>query len=707
MSDLNREYTTGDGRSITVAEVAKTWRSCVGCLVPAKGKIRKVRDGEFTISCGFKAVDSDAKEQKRIVRDCFVSAKGQGTIDCVSNLSDAHRIDELAHIITDDGNLSALLKDKNNSESKERQILEIWSASEHLKTLIVSEVESHGQICVDEVFSSISWNRCEPYNKLMYICQAKSPKNISFFANKYDAQPGLEYMHKEDWGECLTGIEHTLVACLEVNDFNIQVIEVGGYSLADAQWFDNDEKVITVGYKEQPRRLGLVYCDNRESEIFVHDWASKSILIRLSSETLSFSNPRVNNALNAFVYLSNPKFGSHKHTKKLHLYPLKTQKSVNLINDSELCIEELPKQCFSTDDKNIIFVTCDELGRSLNMVDIEKVAIKKLEFPINGVNILDFSNDLILAYGSDINIMPTMYIASLNEHIAWHHLDGCVCLDDLTATPHLIPLEDGTEKISAIIVEPNLEKLQRDYKKSGESLIKSPDDLPTIVLVHGGPNANFHQVFMAPLLFFARLGLKCLMINYRGSYGVSEKHLKMLCGNIGRMDIDDCLYGIRHFVHKGLINPKKLIISGGSHGGFIAAHLSCQDEFKFTSAVLRNPVIDLTSMLQTSDIPDWVAAEGLDLDFDHKWTTTLEQLVRLSEVSPTAKVDRANVPSLVILGNSDRRVVMSQGMIWLNALKARGIETCCKVYPDKHQLQNPETSADSNITAVLWILDHL
>lgn len=55
-----------------------------------------------------------------------------------------------------------------------------------------------------------------------------------------------------------------------------------------------------------------------------------------------------------------------------------------------------------------------------------------------------------------------------------------------------------------------------------------------------------------------------------------------------------------------MVDPDHAIISGGSHGGFITAHLTSRYPELFTAACMRNPVVDLVGTAAGgSDIPDW------------------------------------------------------------------------------------------------------
>lgn len=97
-----------------------------------------------------------------------------------------------------------------------------------------------------------------------------------------------------------------------------------------------------------------------------------------------------------------------------------------------------------------------------------------------------------------------------------------------------------------------------------------------------------------------------LLVNYRGSIGAGEKSVHFLLGRIGDTDVSDCILATKEAIKKyECIDENKLILCGGSHGGFLVTHLSGQYPDMFKAVIARNPVTDVATMSVISDIPDW------------------------------------------------------------------------------------------------------
>lgn len=94
------------------------------------------------------------------------------------------------------------------------------------------------------------------------------------------------------------------------------------------------------------------------------------------------------------------------------------------------------------------------------------------------------------------------------------------------------------------------------------------DRPPLLVISHGGPTGATDNVLKLPIQFWTSRGIAVLDVNYGGSTGYGRAYRMRLNDNWGIVDIDDCCNGARFLVAQGLADGKRLIIRGGSAGGY-------------------------------------------------------------------------------------------------------------------------------------------
>jgi acylaminoacyl-peptidase len=133
--------------------------------------------------------------------------------------------------------------------------------------------------------------------------------------------------------------------------------------------------------------------------------------------------------------------------------------------------------------------------------------------------------------------------------------------------------------------------------------------------------------------------------------------MNTLLGNIGVNDVADCgeltLKALSTF--GDVIDPARVGVYGGSHGGFLSGWLIGHQKYKdlFKVACLWNPVLNMNYMAASTDIPDWITA--CTEDKMHDWNSELPVNL-LHSRSPISQVSNVTVPCLLIVGDSDLRV---------------------------------------------------
>jgi acylaminoacyl-peptidase len=230
---------------------------------------------------------------------------------------------------------------------------------------------------------------------------------------------------------------------------------------------------------------------------------------------------------------------------------------------------------------------------------------------------------------------------------------------------------------------------------------------PLAVYIHGGPHGAFIASFELYMASLCLCGYSILLVNYRGSTGFGQDSIESLLGKIGRQDMDDVQSVAEQVASSGAVDKEKVVVIGGSHGGFLTAHAISQFPEFYRAAVARNPVINIASMVGVTDIPDWSFTE-VGLQFDVKKLPSAEIYGEMLKKSPIVNVDRIKTPLLLLVGGKDLRVPPFQSLEMKKALDSRGLPVKMLWYPDcSHPITDVKSEADAFVNIVKWFNDHL
>lgn len=257
---------------------------------------------------------------------------------------------------------------------------------------------------------------------------------------------------------------------------------------------------------------------------------------------------------------------------------------------------------------------------------------------------------------------------------------------------------DGTAFLMAILPQRERVTWVAPDGLEMEGLLTAPDGggpHALIVLVHGGPVWAFQDAWprtTVPLL--VSRGYAVFQPNPRGSTGHGQKFAGMVVGDMGGDDALDILSGIDALVARGVADPERIGVTGGSYGGFLSCWLPVRDQ-RFKAAVAVSPVTDWYSQHFNSNIGHW------DTDF-------LKDLPerpggRYHHRSPVLHADRVTTPTLLTAGQNDRCTPPGQAIELYRALRSRGIDTEVVIYPEEgHGVRNLPAGIDLLTRTVAW-----
>jgi dipeptidyl aminopeptidase/acylaminoacyl peptidase len=204
---------------------------------------------------------------------------------------------------------------------------------------------------------------------------------------------------------------------------------------------------------------------------------------------------------------------------------------------------------------------------------------------------------------------------------------------------------------------------------------------PLVVRVHGGPALASYPLFPAnPERYDAVLSHEGYFVfepNARGSYGQGEAFTRANVRDFGYGDLRDILRGIDAVLKTAPIDPKRVGITGWSYGGYMTMWALTQTN-RFRAAVAGAGVSDWLSYYGTNNINTWMLPYfGASVYDDPKV---------YEKSSPLTFIRKVRTPTLIVGGDRDAEVPITQSYEYWKALKTLGVKTEFVVYPDEGHL---------------------
>jgi dipeptidyl aminopeptidase/acylaminoacyl peptidase len=204
------------------------------------------------------------------------------------------------------------------------------------------------------------------------------------------------------------------------------------------------------------------------------------------------------------------------------------------------------------------------------------------------------------------------------------------------------------------------------YPPQNRDFTGPPGDRPPLVVrSHGGPTAATTAQLRLEYHYWTSRGIALVDVNYGGSTGYGRAYRERLSGQWGIVDRDDCANAARYLVERGLADPQRLAIRGGSAGGYTTL---CALTFRgdFRAGASYYGVSDLEALAR-----DTHKFESRYLDKLVGPYPQRRELYR--ERSPIHFTDRLSCPVILFQGLEDKVVPPSQAEIMVEALRRKGL----------------------------------
>ena len=389
----------------------------------------------------------------------------------------------------------------------------------------------------------------------------------------------------------------------------------------------------------------------------------------------------------AYRAMARPGFEADKYS--LFLYDLNNQKTSNLTEKLDISVNDI----LWSPDNSTVYISFQDKGRiSLGKISLKN---KKFEKILHGHTI---SSPCISSDGKKLIFLKQ----------GFNHPTDIFSFD--LRTEKVIPLTATNKKLLSKLEMNSAEEFWFDGAEQDKVhgfLVKPPSfdpskKYPLVMLIHGGPQGafsdNFHYRWNAQM--FAAPGYVTALINFHGSTGYGQSFTDSITGDWGGKPYEDIMNGLDHLLSRyNFIDKNRLAAAGASYGGYMVNWIEGHTT-RFSCLISHAGVYDLRSMHGATEelwFPEWEfkGTPWSNKEMYEKW-------------SPSFFVQNFKTPCLVIHGQRDFRVPVTQGFQFFTALQRMNVPSQMLYFPDEdHFVQKPQNAELWWKTVHDWLAKYL
>lgn len=365
---------------------------------------------------------------------------------------------------------------------------------------------------------------------------------------------------------------------------------------------------------------------------------------------------------------------------QLVLYDLEADSKTILVRDASLLrpawTQGVVVQAWTPDSKGILFLEMEQGLTGLKSVEVESGRIETVDLaPYTSLSQPAVSVAGRVAMVASGPTISDRVISRLGDTVTIHQ----------RSTSESVPPEDLSTPCEIQWQTGDGETVYGIYSPPASSRYSGTGLPPAIIYIHGGPTSASMVGFGLEAAFFTSRGYGYLEVNYRGSAGYGRRYRDALKGNWGEMDVVDAAGGAQALIDQVLADPGRLVIKGGSAGGYTVLNALIRFPGLFKAGLCSYGVSNLFTLAMDTH------------KFEERYTDSLvgalpEAAEKYRAWSPIFHAGKIKDPVAVFQGEDDKVVPPSQSEEIVRALKANGVPYEYHLYPGEgHGFRKTDT----------------
>lgn len=315
----------------------------------------------------------------------------------------------------------------------------------------------------------------------------------------------------------------------------------------------------------------------------------------------------------------------------------------------------------------------------------------------------DYTNLGQIAVSSKGNLAAVASSSSIPPRIATWSRDGGDRVEAYAASERLEKDQLSTVRPVSWSVDDDgpVQTVHGLYYPPTNPKFEGKGDPPAIIMIHGGPTSQRVATWEPRNQFFATRGWAVLDVNYRGSTGYGREYMEALFGNWGIVDVEDAVGGAEFLVDEGLAERDKLVVMGGSAGGYTVLKSLVDHPGAFKAGVAMYGVSNLFDLTRGTH------------KFEERYCDTLvgelpEAADTYRNRSPLFDADQIEDALALYHGAKDKVVPPEQSEEIAESLRRRNIPHLHHVYDQEgHGWSRGETVAHFHESVLEFLIDNV